>query len=132
MTRDTSRKMFLVSAIFNWLIASGLFFIPGAFLGLLHIDPLPDQTVWIQLFAALVFMFGVAYYWASRDFEANVSVVRLGAIGKTTVVLVALLNVATGDISWQLLIPASADLLFALLFLVALRCAPAWASTGGI
>jgi hypothetical protein len=126
MTRETTRTMLLSSAIFNWLVAAGLFFIPDTFLGLLSINPLPEQSVWVQLFAGLAFMFGVAYYWASRDFEANVSVVSLGAIGKATVVLVALLNVVKADISWQFMIPTSADLLFTIFFIITLKSAQTW------
>jgi hypothetical protein len=42
------------------------------------------------------------------------------------VVLVGLLNVATGDVSWQFMLPASGDLIFVMLFIMALKALPTW------
>lgn len=130
MTQETARKMLLSGAIFNWAIAITLFFVPEFFLGLLAISPTPDQSVWVQLFAGLVFTFGIGYYWASRDFEANIQIVRMAVIGKAGVVLIALLNISNGDISWQFMIPASGDLIYTILFVMALRALPTWRSGG--
>jgi hypothetical protein len=46
------------------------------------------------------------------------------------VVLVGLLNVATGDVSWQFMLPASGDLIFVILFIMTLHALPAWRSGG--
>lgn len=121
MTPDTTKKMFLIAAIFNWIVALGFFFVPGVFLSLFFIAPLPEQSVWVQQFAGLVFMFGLGYYWASRDLHSNQAIVRLAVWAKWGVVLIGLLNVLSGDISWQFMIPASADGVFAVLFVMALR-----------
>ena len=51
--------MFRVAALFNWGITLGLFLIPGTFLGLFGIAPPPEQSLWVQQFAGLVFFFGV-------------------------------------------------------------------------
>ena len=73
-------------------------------------------------------MFGIGYYWASRDFETNVQIIRMAVIAKAGVVLIGLLNVATGDVSWQFMLPASGDLIFAILFIMALKALPTWRS----
>jgi hypothetical protein len=130
MTPETAGKIFLGGAIFNWAVALTLFFIPGIFLNLLAITPTPEQSLWVQQFAGLVFVFGIGYYWASRDFEANVQIIRLAVIGKAGVVLIGLLNVATGDVSWQFMLPASGDLVFVILFIMALKALPSWRSGG--
>lgn len=121
MSPDTSKKMFLGAAIFNWVIGLGLLFIPELFLSLFAINPTPQQSVWVQEFAGLVTIFGIGYYWASQDFHNNRSIVRLAVWGKSAVVLIALFNVIRGDISWQLMIPAAGDAVFVVLFAAALK-----------
>jgi hypothetical protein len=128
MKRETASNIFLSGAIFNWAVALALFFIPRLFLNLLGVTPSPEQSLWVQQFAGLVFVFGIGYYWASRDFEANIQIIRLAVIGKAGVVLVGLLNVVTGDISWQFMLPASGDLIFVVLFIMALHALPDWRS----
>jgi len=129
MTHESAKKLFLIGAIFNWIVSLGLFFIPGEFLSLFFVAPLPEQSLWVQQFAGLVFMFGVGYYWVSRDFHSNQAIIRMAIPGKLGVTAIALLNVISGDISWQFMIPASADAIFAILFLVALRSASGWQSS---
>ena len=121
MKPETARKVFLGGAVFNWVVASSLFFIPEVLLSLFAATPTPEQSLWVQQFAGLVFVFGIGYYWASRDFEANVQIIRLAVIGKAGVVLIGLLNVMSGDISWQFMLPASGDLCFVILFVMALK-----------
>lgn len=127
MKAATASKVFMSGAIFNWAVALTLLFIPGEFLNLLSVTPAPQQLLWVQQFAGLVLVFGIGYYWASRDFEKNIQIIRMAVIGKLGVVLIGLVNVATGDISWQFMLPASGDLCFAILFIVALNCQPTWA-----
>ena len=130
MTQETAGKIFLSGAIFNWAVALTLFFIPGIFLNLLSVTPTPQQSLWVQQFAGLVFVFGIGYYWASRDFEANIQIIRLAVIGKAGVVLIGVLNVVIGDVSWQFMLPASGDLIFVVLFVMALKALPTWRSGG--
>lgn len=124
MSRELSSRMFVAAALFNWVVAAGLFFIPGPFLGLIGVAPLPEQNLWIQQFAGLVFFFGIGYYQASRDLERMAPMIRLAVWAKWGVVLIGLVNVLTGDISWQFMIPASADGVFAVLFARALKSLP--------
>ncbi|MCB1674931.1 MAG: hypothetical protein KDI01_01485 [Halioglobus sp.] len=116
-----SSRMFRFAAAFNWGVALGLFLIPAPFLGLLSVSPTPEQSLWVQQFAGLVLFFGIGYYQASVDLEKMAPMIRLAVWAKWGVVLIALLNVLTGDISWQFMIPASVDGVFAVLFVQALR-----------
>lgn len=124
MNAALTKRLFFVAALFNWAVALGLFFTPGLFLSVFAVTPAPEQTLWIQQFAGLVFIFGVGYYRAAKDLQALAPMIRLAVWGKWGVVLIAMLNVVTGDISWQFLIPASADGIFAVLFAMALRSLP--------
>ncbi len=115
------KYLFLSAAWINWVAALALAFFLEPFWGLFGITPLPTVPVYLHLFCVLVFLFGCGYYWASRDFEANQSIIRLGAIGKLTLVVVLILEVFLGNISWQVMIPFSADLVYGVLFLAVLR-----------
>ena len=126
MKRETVSKIFLGGAVFNWIVAGSLFFIPEVLLNLFAVTPTPEQSLWVQQFAGLVFVFGIGYYWASRNFEANIQIIKLAVIGKAGVVLIGVLNVMSGSISWQFMLPASADAVFVILFVMALKSQPTW------
>ena len=121
MTSKSMRIMFTTAAWFNWLAGLALAVNVELLFGLFRITPPPTEPVFLQLFAWLVIVFGIGYFWASRDPVANVPVIKLGMIGKLSVVLVSLACVMTGSISWQLMILVSADLLYAILFWRALK-----------
>jgi hypothetical protein len=121
MSTEATSKMLLGAAIWNWIGALGLFFIPELFLQAFFVTPAPEQSIWVQQFAGLVFVFGIGYYWASRDFDNNRAIVQLAVWGKWGAVLIAALNILSGDISWQLMIAASVDGVFAILFTLALK-----------
>ena len=61
-------------------------------------------------------LFGLGYYWISCDPVANKNIIRLGAVGKLFLVSVGVIEVAVGNISWQMLIPLSGDFIYSILF----------------
>jgi len=103
------------------LVGLGLFFAAGPLLRLFQVTPLPTEPLFLRLFAGLVFVFGFAYYSGGTDLEKNAPVIRLGAIAKLIVVAVVSLEVARGSISWQVMLIAGFDLVFAVLFFSALQ-----------
>lgn len=121
MRAQSIRRMFVTAALFNWL-AGGALSVNAAFLfGLFHITPVPAEPLFLQMFAWVVIVFGVGYYWASRDPAANAPVIRLGALAKLSVFAASLVCVLTGSVSWQVMLLTSVDLLYAALFYAALR-----------
>lgn len=124
MSPATQKRMFTLSAVFNWLVGLGLFFAANPLLDLFHVTPLPTETTFLRLFAVLVIAFGFGYYAGGTDLKTNAPVIRLGAFAKLGVVAVAALEVALGNISWQLMLVAGWDLVFAILFFRALAAAP--------
>jgi hypothetical protein len=121
MTSKSMRIMFTTAAWFNW-VAGGVVAINVELLfGLFRITPLPTEPLFLQLFAWVIIVFGIGYFWASRDPVANVPVIKLGMIGKLSVVLVSLACVLTGSVSWQIMLLVSVDLLYAILFWRALK-----------
>ena len=121
MTSKSMRVMFTTAAWFNWLAGGAVAVNAELLFGLFRITPLPTEPLFLQLFAWLVIVFGIGYFWASRDPVANVPIIKLGLIGKLSVVLVSLTCVLTGSVSWQMMLLASADLLYVILFWRALK-----------
>ena len=121
MTSKSIRIMFTTAAWFNWLAGLAVAVNAELLFGLFRITPLPTELLFLQLFAWLVIVFGIGYFWASRDPAANVPVIKLGMIGKLSVVLVSLACVLTGSVSWQIMLLMSADLLYVILFWRALK-----------
>lgn len=113
--------MLISAAWFNWLAALALLLIPATLFQLFRITPLPTEPLFLHLFAVLVFVFGIGYYWAAKDFEKNAPIVRLGMIGKLAVFLTGLVNTLLGNVSWQIMLLVSVDLLYAVLFFMALK-----------
>ncbi len=121
MTPKTQRILFLTAALFNWAVAVA-FVIDAAYLfRLFAVSPEPTEPLFVILFAWLVFAFGIAYYWISRDPAGNAPLIRLGIVGKSGVVVASLLCVFYGIVSWQLLILVAVDAVYAILFWRALR-----------
>ena len=121
MTDKSIRIMFTTAAWFNWVAGGAVAVNAGWLFSLFGITPLPTESLFLQLFAWLVIVFGIGYFWASRDPAANVPVIKLGMLGKLSVVLVSLVCVLTGSVSWQIMLLMSADLLYAILFWRALK-----------
>ncbi len=71
MTHTSIKTMFTVAALFNFTVAALLLVIPSWFLGLMHISPGIESTVWVHEFAGVVLTFGMGYYWISRDPYGN-------------------------------------------------------------
>jgi hypothetical protein len=121
MTSKSMRIMFTTAAWFNWVAGGAVAINVELLFGLFRITPLPTEPLFLQLFAWVIIVFGIGYFWASRDPVANVPVIKLGMIGKLSVVLVSLACVLTGSVSWQIMLLVSADLLYAILFWLALK-----------
>jgi hypothetical protein len=116
-----SKTLFLTAAIFNWAVGLVLAFKAELLFELFQITPAPTEPLFLQLFSWLVIVFGIGYFWASKDLAANVSIVKLGLLGKLSVVLVVLACILAGVVSWQMMLLASVDLVYAALFWRALR-----------
>jgi len=121
MTTKSMRIMFTTAAWFNWVAGGAVAVNAELLFGLFRITPLPTEPLFLQLFAWLVIVFGIGYFWASRDPAANVPVIKLGLIGKLSVVLVSLACVMAGSVSWQIMLLMSIDLLYVILFWRALK-----------
>ena len=121
MKIQAQRILFLTAALFNWAVAAAFVVDAAQLFRLFAVSPEPTEPLFVILFAWLVFAFGIAYYWVSRDPATNAPLIRLGIVGKSGVVATSLLCVFFGIVSWQLMILVAMDAVYAILFWRALK-----------
>ena len=121
MNPQPTGKLFLIAALFNWLVGTALIIDAPLLLGLLNVTPLPTEPLFVSLSGWLIICYGIGYYWASRDLAGNLGIIRLGIIGKFGVFAVVLVSTLLGHISWQMNLISGVDLVFAALFIKAIR-----------
>ena len=80
------RKMFFIGAIWNWVATITLCFGYKALFPVYDMA-LPRYPVFLLMFSGLCFVFGLGYYWVSRDLSKNHGIVRMGIAGKLLVLV---------------------------------------------
>lgn len=112
----TSPKPFLYSAFYNWLVTPTLllFVCLEGWMGL----PEPAFDEWGHMFLGLVLVFGYGYYRVYKKPMENITVIHMGIIGKTIVFLTALAHFITADLHPIIMLAATVDGVFAVLFLL--------------
>ena len=118
------RRVFQSTAVFNVAIAASLLVVPSHFFVDIGFRPVPVPSVYVHGFALAVALFGLAYYWVSRDLSER-SLVQLGLLSKLAVFAIMLGHVWLGDASWHSMALGCIDLVYVVLFDVFLRRTPA-------
>ena len=110
------KNLFLIGAIFNWVVALLFLIADKNVRQLVGIAPSQDQLSW-TLLLIFVFIFGVGYYWVSVDIHQNRNIAKLGIMGKLSVVILYSIYYFRGNIPLIVLLFVLPDLIFALLFI---------------
>jgi hypothetical protein len=110
------KRLFLLGAIWNWIVAPIFFFAYKPIIQHLQMAPL-QYGLPIQLAMALVFVYGIAYYYVYKDPIRNRDCAKLGVYSKTLVFILLTYYWIVGEIVFALVIPGLVDLIFAGLFL---------------
>ncbi|MFQ5979989.1 MAG: hypothetical protein ACE5OZ_17800 [Candidatus Heimdallarchaeota archaeon] len=116
---EYNRYLFLIGAIWNWAIAvalTAISLIDEDQLEMLS-DDIPANFLYFHILMALVFAFGIGYYWVSLDFDKNRDLVKAGIIAKVLVFVIAIAYLINGDANLTGLGAPLGDLIFAALFL---------------
>lgn len=125
----TWRTFFLVAALYDILLGVGFFFAYGPLFEVLGIA-LPNNTSYIHLTAAFVFVQGVGYWLVYQDPAANVGIVKLGIVYKAVFAVLAFWYLAIGQLLHPaFLVFAVADLAFLVGFWLFLRAPEARTAT---
>jgi len=114
--------LFIIGAVWNWGAAILFFFFSAQAFAILRMQPLNYPAI-MQLAMALVFAFGIGYYWVSKDLFTNHDIVKMGIIAKILVFFVLLYHYLVGNIPLMLASCGAVDLIFALLFMEFLKSA---------
>lgn len=109
------RSMFLIGALWNWGAALLFFFAFGPIFAWLGMRELNYPLI-IQAFLLLVFVFGIGYFWVSRDLNKNHDIVKMGILAKTSLFILFSYYYLTGDIHVLIELCLFVDLVFAVLF----------------
>ena len=113
-----ARKLFGTAAAFNFFVALALLLLRPLVMPLIGLDPIAGTNlVFLYLATSLVAAFGYSYLRVAQDPERHRPFVELGAIGKLLAVAAASWPWVAGEIGWRIPLLASADLVFALLFI---------------
>jgi hypothetical protein len=115
------RTFFGVAALYDIVLGIGFFFLFGPIFSALGIA-LPNNTSYIHLTAAFVFVQGVGYWFVYQDPAANLGIVKLGIVYKAVFAGLGVYYWAIGQLLHPIfLVFAVADALFLVGFWLFLR-----------
>jgi len=124
MTNDQlMRRALRATAVLN-LAAALVFAFPGS-LGQLAGFPAPVPRMYSAFVAFLVVLFGCTYGWLARQPRIDRPLVAFSALGKAGFFAVVLVCGLLGEVPARAVVAASADLVFAAIFVWWLACASA-------
>ena len=110
------KKMFFIGALWNWSVSLS-FALGYKILFPLFGMELPNYLVFFMMFLGLVFVYGIGYFWVSRDINKNHDIVRMGIIGKLIVFVALLWAWVDGEVPVILVGAGIVDLIFTILFI---------------
>ncbi len=125
VSENAFKKMFFIGALWNIIAGSGAFISLEQNIKLLfgaeYIQLFFDNHVALsiyRLFWILVILFGIGYYFVSRDLEKNRGIVWMGAIGKVAVFITWSYDYFIGKATILAFLGSTGDLIFAILFIL--------------
>lgn len=111
------KRLFLIGALWNWsasLLLLFLYFVNQELLQYYH--KIPETMLWYYIFLGAVFIFGLGYYYISKDVQRNRDIIKMGILGKVVVFLLFLIYLIEGEVRLLLFLGGFVDLIFAVLF----------------
>lgn len=117
-----ARRLFGTAAVLNFAVATSLLFLRPQVGPLIGLDPVAGtNAVFLYLTAFMIGTFAYAYLRIAQDPTRFRPFVELGVIGKLLAVVAVTWPWLAGEVTWQLPLLLSGDLVFALLFVDYLR-----------
>ena len=119
------KNLFFIGALWNWsaaILFVGLSVVNRQLLTYFH--NIPQTMLWYYCFLGAVFVFGMGYYWISKDVRRNRDIIKMGIMGKIIVFLLFLIYLLKGEITFLLFLAGCVDLIFTVLFVKVLVRTP--------
>ena len=91
------KPFFLVAALYDGILGAAFFFFYNPIFHALGIQ-LPNNTSYIHITTAYVFVQGLSYWFVSRDPVKNVDIVKIGIVYKVIYVGLAFYYLAIGQL----------------------------------
>jgi hypothetical protein len=122
LATGSSRLLLFVAGAFNLAAALILVVLARVAPNVLAVDPLSgSQLLYVDLAAWLVVGFGIGYLLAGKDLARFWPIIALGVVGKAGVAILAFAYFLAGLTGPLVILLASCDALFAILFVRLLR-----------
>lgn len=110
------KPFFLVAALYDAILGALFFFFYNPLFHAFGIA-LPNNTSYIHITTAYIFVQGLSYWFVSRAPERNVDIVKVGIVYKAIFAGLAFYYLAIGQLlSWVFVIFAILDLIFLVVF----------------
>lgn len=119
MRTEWVKPLFVIAAIYDVVLGVGFAVGFKSILPRFGVD-LPNHDAYLQLPAALIAIFGVGFWYVSRDPARNRDLIRIGALLKLAFSGIVLGHYAMGNMPPMWVPFAVADLVFLAAFLAAL------------
>ena len=115
------RILFLIAALYDFILGFVFFVFMRFFLEDIFKLPSPLYPAFFQAAAAFVFVMGVGFYFVYRNMYRNIDIVKLGIIFKLFYTGLAFYYVFFGGMPWIFSVFGFLDLVFIVFFVFFLR-----------
>lgn len=72
--------------------------------------------LWYYIFIAAVVIFGIGYYWISKDVARNRDIIKMGIMGKIAIFMIFSIYLLKGEVTFLFFLVGCGDLVFTILF----------------
>lgn len=110
------RILFLIAALYDFILGFVFFAFMGFFLEDIFKLSLPLYPAFFQASAAFVFVMGVGFYFVYRNMYRNIDIVKVGIIFKLFYTGLAFYYVFFGGMPWIFLVFGFLDIIFIVFF----------------
>ena len=115
------RILFLIAALYDFILGFIFFAFMNFFLEGVFKLPLPLYPAFFQAAAAFVFVMGVGFYFVYRNMYRNIDIVKVGIVFKLFYTGLAFYYVFFGGMPWIFSVFGFLDIIFIVFFIFFLR-----------
>lgn len=111
------RILFLIAALYDFILGFVFFAFMRFFLEDIFKLPLPNYPAFFQAAAAFVFVMGIGFYFVYRNMYRNIDIVKVGIVFKLVYTGLAFYHVFFKGMPWIFSVFGFLDLIFIVFFI---------------